>query len=334
MSQQEAALIVNGLEVEYRTKGRARVRAVAGVSLTVGRGEIVGLVGESGCGKSTVAKAVVGIEKPAGGEVLYRGETVVPLRTVGKRPLNQRNLQMVFQEPASSLNPRRTIGSQVGDALKFATLLPVAEHDARIRELLDLVGLPKTAAESYPHQFSGGQKQRACIARALAAEPEVLVADEAISSLDASAQAQIADLLVTLVKKFDIGLLFISHDLSVVGEICDRIAVMYLGKIVELGRPEQIWFDPRHPYSRALMKSVPSVGRDVFPEALEGEVPDPANPPSGCRFNTRCPFAMDKCRTDEPQLITLGAPDGGSVACWLQRPGDIVDLDGLALADR
>ncbi|WP_159622053.1 ABC transporter ATP-binding protein [Ruania rhizosphaerae] len=330
MNSDSMALVVNDLEVEYRTKGRARVRAVAGVSLQVGRGEIVGLVGESGCGKSTVAKAVVGIERPAAGEVLYRGARVTPISRIGKRPKNQRNLQMVFQEPASSLNPRRSIGSQVADALKFATDLPQAKHEERVRELLDMVGLPKNAHRAYPHQFSGGQKQRACIARALAADPEVLVADEAISSLDASAQAQIADLLVGLVKKLDIGLLFISHDLAVIGEICDRIAVMYLGKIVELGRPEQIWFEPRHPYARALMRSVPRIGRDSFPESLEGEVPDPANPPSGCRFNTRCPFVMDKCRVQEPALIDVEQEDGGTVACWLQEPGAVVDLDTLA----
>ena len=324
-------LVIENLAVEYRTKGRAFVRAVAGVDLTVGRGEIVGLVGESGCGKSTVAKAVVGIVPPAEGAIRYRGETVAPLRSQGKRPASQRNLQMVFQEPASSLNPRRSIGSQIEDALRFATDLPEEQWPERIRELVDLVGLPKTAPDSYPHQFSGGQKQRACIARALAAEPVVLVADEAISSLDASAQAQIAELLVSLVKRLDIGLLFISHDLSVVGEICDRIAVMYLGKIVEIGLPEQVWHEPRHPYTRALMRSVPTIERDSFPESLEGEVPDPANPPPGCRFHTRCAFVHDRCRSEEPPLIDL---QGGACqsACWLQSPDAEVDLAELARA--
>jgi len=322
-------LVVDNLAVEYRTKGRQHVRAVAGVDLSVGRGEIVGLVGESGCGKSTVAKAVVGIVPPAEGAIRYRGDEVVPLKRSGKRPASQRNLQMVFQEPASSLNPRRSIGAQIEDALRFATDLPEEDWPERIRELVDLVGLPKSAPDSYPHQFSGGQKQRACIARALAAEPVVLVADEAISSLDASAQAQIADLLVSLVRRLDIGLLFISHDLSVIGEICDRIAVMYLGKIVELGLPEQIWHEPRHPYTRALMRSVPSIQRDSFPDSLEGEVPDPANPPPGCRFHTRCEFVFDRCRTEEPPLIPL--PGGRcEAACWLQSPDDEVDLDELS----
>ncbi|MFW2514038.1 ABC transporter ATP-binding protein [Demequina sp. SO4-13] len=330
MSENEAVLTIEDLEVEYRIKGKGRLRAVAGVSLEVARGEIVGLVGESGCGKSTVAKAVVGIEKPAAGEIRYRGETVVPLSRIHKRPVSQRNLQMIFQEPASSLNPRRSIGAQVTDALRFATTIPAERYDERVKELLDLVGLPENAAEAYPHQFSGGQKQRACIARALAAEPEVLVADEAISSLDASAQAQIADLLVELVKELDIGLLFISHDLAVISEICDRIAVMYLGKIVEVGTPAQIWFEARHPYARALMRSVPSIGRDGFPEPLAGEVPNPADPPTGCRFHTRCPFVMDKCHTIEPQLIPMDGEGLNQAACLLQEPGNPVDLDAVA----
>ena len=329
METAESPLVIENLAVEYRSKGRQRVRAVAGVDLVVGRGEILGLVGESGCGKSTVAKAVVGIVPPAEGAIRYRGESVVPLKRSGKRPASQRNLQMVFQEPASSLNPRRSIGSQIEDALRFSTDMPERDWPERIRELVELVGLPKNAPDCYPHQFSGGQKQRACIARALAAEPVVLVADEAISSLDASAQAQIAALLVSLVRRLDIGLLFISHDLSVVGEICDRIAVMYLGKIVEIGLPGQLWHEPRHPYTRALMRSVPSIQRDSFPASLEGEVPDPANPPAGCRFHTRCEFAIDRCRSEEPSLTSL---EGGAclAACWLQAPGDEVDLDQLS----
>lgn len=318
MTLKSPVLSMNSVTVEYRRKLQDPVQAVAGVSVEVNPGEIVGLVGESGCGKSTLAKAAVGILAPKEGEILLEGSRVQPLNQ-RVRVKGQRRLQMVFQDPQSSLNPRRTVESQIRDGLALATDLPRSEYARRVSELLVQVGLPLSAASSHPHQFSGGQRQRICIARALAANPSVLVADEPISALDASAQAQIANLLVDLTAELQIGLLFISHDLSIVREIADRVYVMYLGKIVESGSPTELWARPLHPYTRALVSAVPTVERGHLPEALDGDVPDPASPPSGCRFHNRCRFAMDRCSADEPELIEI--VPGSRSACWLNEPG-------------
>jgi peptide/nickel transport system ATP-binding protein len=310
-----SALELRDVEVEYDRRGGGRVRAVAGASLTVERGQIVGLVGESGCGKSSLARAAVGLVAPTGGRVLFEGREVTPM-TRRARPRELVRLQMVFQNPYSSLNPRRKVGSQLADGLPPA----VAARDARVRELLELVGLPAGAAARFPHQFSGGQRQRIAIARALAADPSVIVLDEPLASLDASAQAQLANLLVELSRELELSLLLISHDLAIVRHVADVVSVMYLGTMVETGATRVLWRTPLHPYTEALIAAVPHAdGAGLLPDALPGEVPDPANPPSGCRFHPRCPYAFARCVAEEPPPIAVA--DGRTAACWLQEPG-------------
>ena len=310
------ALQLQNVEVVYERRGRERVRAVAGASLTVERGQIVGLVGESGCGKSSLARAAVGLVRPTAGTVLFDGGEVTPL-TRRARPRELAALQMVFQNPYSSLNPRRKIGSQLGDALDALDLVPRRARRTRVEELLDLVGLPTAAADRFPHQFSGGQRQRIAVARALAAEPTVLVLDEPLASLDASAQAQLANMLVDLSRRLSLSLLLISHDLAIVRHVADAVSVMYLGVMVETGPTQALWALPLHPYTEALIGAVPAPdGRGVLPEALPGEVPDPARPPQACRFHPRCPYAFDRCSREDPLLLEV-AP-GRRAACWLQ----------------
>jgi oligopeptide/dipeptide ABC transporter ATP-binding protein len=317
--QDGPALELRDVEVVYERRGRERVRAVAGASLTVERGPIVGLVGESGCGKSSLARASVGLVRPSAGTVLFEGRDVTPL-TRRARPRDLVGLQMVFQNPYSSLNPRRKIGSQLADALDVLDVMPNRDRRARIEELLDLVGLPSTAAARYPHQFSGGQRQRIAVARALAADPSVLVLDEPLASLDASAQAQVANLLVDLSRRLSLSLLLISHDLAIVRHVADVVSVMYLGVMVETGPTQSLWSVPLHPYTEALIAAVPRPdGSGFLPESLPGEVPDPARPPSGCRFHPRCPYAFGPCPTEEPALLTVAG--GRTAACWLQEEG-------------
>ncbi|MFP4312238.1 MAG: ABC transporter ATP-binding protein [Nitriliruptoraceae bacterium] len=312
-----SVLELRDVSVTYHRKHLPDVTAVAGVSLTVERGQIVGLVGESGCGKSTLGRAASGLLKPSTGEVLFEGEQVTPLGRK-PRPARERRIQMVFQDPNSSLNGRRKVGDQITDGLELAQELPSKQRRARVAELLELVGLDARAADRYPHEFSGGQRQRICIARALSADPSVIIADEPISALDASAQAQIANLLHDLAKQLDVGLLFISHDLAIVRHIADVVTVMYLGKVAEYGPTTPVWDQPLHPYSDALIGAVLHAdGSAEMPEALPGDVPDPADPPPGCRFQTRCPMVMDRCRTEEPVLTPIANGDGRTVACWL-----------------
>jgi len=292
--------------VEYRRPDRKIITAVAGVSLTLRPGEILGLVGESGCGKSTLGKAAVGILPVTSGEVQFDDSKVEPLARKS-RPLNLRRLQLIFQDPYSSLNPRRKIGDQLIDGMLN---LGVAEDVAREKSsaLLERVGLSRSALNRYTHQFSGGQRQRIAIARALSLEPQVIVADEPISALDASAQAQVANLLVELVEEFDMAMIFISHDLSVVRQISDRTAVMYLGKIVEIADTEALWSNPEHPYTKALIAAIPRPdGKGFLPLELPGDVPDPRTPPTGCRFHPRCPVAVPQCSSLEPRLVTVAA---------------------------
>lgn len=308
---------VKNLAVEY-TRGDQKVRAVAGVDLSVGAGEILGLVGESGCGKSTLGKAIVGILQGAEGEVTFDGQPVTKIGR-GQREAHFRNLQMIFQDPYGSLNPRRKIGDQIADGPRIGG---VSKGDAleKAASLLERVGLPRNAVERYPHQFSGGQRQRIAIARALAISPKVIIADEPISALDTSSQAAVANLLVNLVEEFQMGLIFISHDLSIVRRISDRVAVMYLGKIVETGKTEEIWNFPAHPYTKALMSAIPHAdGKAFIPLDLPGDVPNPAYPPSGCRFHPRCPLAKSECGVNEPMHISLN--DGRKVSCILQDAG-------------
>jgi oligopeptide/dipeptide ABC transporter ATP-binding protein len=313
-------LELRDVEVVYQRQGRAPVRAVAGASLTVDAGEIVGLVGETGCGKSSLARAAVGLVAPSAGEVWFDGR---PLRPLGRRARDRREarVQMVFQNPFSSLNPRRRVGSQIADGLSIlGGGGSRTARDRQVRELLERVGLPAAAADRYPHEYSGGQRQRIAIARALAARPAVVVLDEPLSALDASVQAQVANLLAGLSRELGAGMLLISHDLAIVRHVAHRTAVMYLGLVVETAPTRPLWAMPLHPYTEALIGAIPHAdGSGELPEPLAGEIPDPAQPPPGCRFHPRCPYAFDRCRAEAPPLVAT-AP-GREVACWLQEPG-------------
>jgi len=314
-----SALDLRDVVVDYERRGGGRVRAVAGASINVERGQIVGLVGESGCGKSTLAKAAVGLVRPTSGSVLFEGREIAPLGRRG-RSRDLARLQLVFQNPYASLNPRRKVGSQLADALDTLDLVPAAGREARVRELCELVGLPAAAADRFPHEFSGGQRQRIAIARTLAADPHVIVLDEPLASLDASAQAQLANLLVELSRGLGLGLLLISHDLAIVRHVADDVSVMYLGRMVETGQTARLWELPLHPYSESLINAIPHPdGSGFLPDSLPGEVPDPAEPPSGCRFHPRCPYAFARCGAEEPPLVTLAG--SRSAACWLQPEG-------------
>ena len=313
-----SVLELNNVEVVYERRGREPVPAVAGATLTVEPGQIVGLVGESGCGKSTLARAAVGLMPARSGAIVFEGHRVTPLSRRA-RPRELVRLQMVFQNPFSSLNPRRTIGSQIADGLVAAGGGRRGNSEP-IAELLERVGLPETAADRYPHQFSGGQRQRVAIARALAANPSVIVLDEPLSSLDASAQAQIANLLTELARTLDLGLLLISHDLAIVRHTADAVSVMYLGEIVESGPTSDVWETPLHPYTEALIAAVPHAdGEGTLPLALPGEVPDPAQPPPGCRFHPRCPYSFDRCESEHPSLVAIAGER--RAACWLHEVG-------------
>ncbi|MEV5018025.1 ABC transporter ATP-binding protein [Streptomyces sp. NPDC053780] len=326
-------LHVDDVVVEYPRKGLPPMRALAGVSLQVAPGEIVGVVGESGCGKSTLARAVTGLAPAHSGSVAFGGTEVGAVRR-RRRAAGLLPLQMVFQDPNASLNPRRTVGAQIEEvvvARDRARGLRRSRRDPEVareaEEALLRVGLPQGAAEKYPHEFSGGQRQRAAIARALASRPEMIIADEPVSALDASAQAAVANLLRDLSRQDGIALVFISHDLAVVGALADRVVVMYLGRIVETGTVEQIFNAPRHPYTRALLAAVPVPdGTGSRPEALTGEIPDPGSPPPGCRFHPRCPVAVDRCRTDDPALLEMPGVSGDApsarVACWVAQEGE------------
>ena len=310
-------LELTNISVNYHRADKSLVTAVDDVSLTLNSGEILGLVGESGCGKSTLGRAAVGILPVAQGVVSFNGGDVKPMAR-GARAVNLRQLQLVFQDPFSSLNPRRKVGEQLSDGLLN---LGKSKKEAQEKSalLLEKVGLSRSALTKFPHEFSGGQRQRIAIARALVVEPLAIVADEPISALDASAQAQVANLLVELVRETQMGMIFISHDLSVVRQISDRTAVMYLGKIIEIGATDEIWNNPAHPYTRALINAIPLAdGSGKIPAELIGDVPDPRFPPTGCRFHPRCPVAIEKCKTQKPELISVQSKSGRQVSCHLQ----------------
>jgi oligopeptide/dipeptide ABC transporter ATP-binding protein len=312
-----AALIqARELRVEYPGRAGGRVRALRDVDLDILQGETLGLVGESGCGKSTLGRALLRVIEPASGRIEFDGTDLTRLR--GRQLRRTRaELQMVFQDPFGSLNPRRRIADIVAEPLLRARGATRAEAAKAVAELLDLVGLGAEAGARRPHEFSGGQRQRIGIARALASSPQFVVADEAVSALDVSIQAQVLNLLSDLVRDRGLTMLFISHDLGVVRHIADRIAVMYLGQIIEVASRDAFFAAPAHPYSRALLSSVPVLRLGVAREqqVLEGELPDPANPPEGCLFRTRCPIATERCRTSAPELREI-AP-GRSVRCHL-----------------
>jgi peptide/nickel transport system ATP-binding protein len=308
-------LELRDVKVVYQRRDGTPVPAVVGASLSVEAGEIVGLVGETGCGKTSLARAAVGLVPTTSGSVMFEGKAV---HVLGRRarPTRERRLQLVFQNPYESINPRRLVGAQVADALAIGGKQARSSFAPRVEQLLQRVGLPASMARRFPHQLSGGQRQRIAIARALAADPAMIVLDEPLSALDASVQAQVANLLVELARDLNVGMLLISHDLAIVRHVAHRTAVMYLGVIVETAPTAELWKAPMHPYTQALIDSIPHAdGAGHLPVALPGEIPDPARPPSGCRFHPRCPRVMDRCLTDVPYLA---AKHGGrEVACWL-----------------
>jgi peptide/nickel transport system ATP-binding protein len=297
------------------------IRAVDDVSLQIKRGETVGLVGESGCGKSTVGRTILRLYKPTAGRILFEGRDISQLGENELRPLRRR-MQMVFQDPYASLNPRHSVGRIVGEPLRTHGLANRREASSRVRDLLKIVGLPSDAAGRYPHEFSGGQRQRIGLARAIALNPDFVVADEPVSALDVSIQAQIINLLEQLQEEFDLTYLFIAHDLAVVRHISDRIAVMYLGWIVEVSSAAELYDRPLHPYTISLLSAVPIpdpiVERRRQPILLAGDLPSPANPPAACRFHTRCPFVQaTRCREEIPLLRKIST--GHEVAChWAE----------------
>jgi oligopeptide/dipeptide ABC transporter ATP-binding protein len=288
------------------------VRAVDGVSFEIQRGETLGLVGESGCGKSTTGQTILRLLEPTSGEILFNGKDVTSL---SKEELRQarRHMQMVFQDPYASLNPRMTVGSIIGEALRIHGMGSRSNRNQRVKELLDMVGLNPNFINRFPHEFSGGQRQRIGIARALATSPDFIVADEPIAALDVSIQAQVVNLLDDLKKELGLTYLFIAHDLSMVRYISDRVAVMYLGLIVELGERNAVYDHPLHPYTQALLSANPVPDPDKEAQrhriVLQGNVPSPANPPSGCRFHTRCMYTTDICRQDVPEFRNLGSSE-------------------------
>ena len=320
----DVLLSVRDLKIHFAVRGglfmkagEQAIKAVDGITFDVRRGETLGLVGESGCGKTSAGRALLRLTDPTSGQVRFQGTDVVTATGPDLRKLRRR-MQMVFQDPYASLNPRQSVGDLIGEPIRVHNLRQGPAVRARVAELIDLVGLRASAIDGYPHEFSGGQRQRIGIARALAVEPQFLVCDEPVSALDVSIQAQVINLLEDLQDELGLSYLFIAHDLSVVRHISHRVAVMYLGKIVEIATSASLYAQPMHPYTRALMSAVPIPDPDLETHrkriVLTGDVPSPMNPPTGCRFHTRCPIAIGKCASVEPPLEAHGKDH--MVACW------------------
>jgi len=292
------------------------VHAVDSVDLTIYEGETIGVVGESGCGKSTLGRCILQLIKPTAGHVLYRGEDITKLNKEQMRQM-RRKMQLIFQDPYASLNPRMTVLELIMAPLEAFGIGTMEERVQRVKEIMELVGMPENMMNRYPHEFSGGQRQRIVIARALVLNPEFVVCDEPVSALDVSVRAQVLNLIQELKKKKHLTYMFISHDLSVVKYISDRIAVMYLGRIVEIAEKNELYNNPQHPYTKALLSAIPipDVDNKMKPEILTGDVPSPLNPPSGCYFHTRCKYATERCKTECPALHDVG--NGHMVACHL-----------------
>lgn len=318
----EAVLRVEELVVEFPARRGAKVHAVSDISFDLLPGETLGVVGESGCGKTTTGRAVMRLESSQSGRVMLGGQDLADMSGLALREA-RREMQMIFQDPVSSLNPSRRVRDLVREGLQIWSHADSSVSDDRVDQIMQAVGLdPETAGDRRAHEFSGGQCQRICIARALVMDPRVLILDEPVSALDVSVQAQILNLLEGLKTQFDLTMLFISHDLAVVKNVSDRVMVMYLGKICEVGPTNDIFANPSHPYTRALLASIPGnqLGLPSASELISGELPSPINPPSGCRFRTRCPRASDLCATDEPVLEEHSSDAGHFVACHHPEP--------------
>ena len=306
INNDEPLLEISELIMNYSVQGKT-FSAISNINLTIKKGETLGLVGESGCGKSTMGRAIIQLPRPTNGSVKFSGMEITGLSHNEMRPI-RKNMQIIFQDPISSLNPRRKVGNIVAEPLVISGLFKKDEIDRRVRNVLETVGMdPDIVMDRRPHQFSGGQCQRICIARALILEPDLIICDEPVSALDVSVQAQILNLLEDLKEKYGLTLLFISHDLAVVKNISDRVAVMYLGKVCELAKSEQLYKSPTHPYTAGLIATIPEISekRVIKSSSLKGEIPSPLNPPSGCRFRNRCSIAQDKCAIDEPELNVI-----------------------------
>jgi len=305
----------------FFSRDKAFVQAVVGVNLSIRRGETLGLVGESGCGKSTLGRLILRLEEPTEGQIFFENEDILQYDSQQLRLL-RRQMQIIFQDPYSSLNPRKTVGSIIGEPLIIHKIGRKKEREERVLELMEVVGLRPEHMNRYPHEFSGGQRQRIGIARALALNPKLIIADEPVSALDVSIQAQVLNLLEDLQKEFHLTYLFIAHDLSVVEHISDRVAVMHLGRLAELAQSEDLYRSPKHPYTQALLSAnpVPDPTLERKRIILRGEVPSPINPPSGCNFHTRCPYKFDPCPLEVPQFKEIEPHHW--VACYLYGPNE------------
>jgi peptide/nickel transport system ATP-binding protein len=332
-AEREALLTVEGLQRHFPVtrgivfqKQTGAVKAVDGVDFAIRPGETLGVVGESGCGKTTTGRLVSRLDEPTGGKITFEGSDITHLNRAKMRPF-RRDVQMIFQDPFSSLNPRQTVGTIIGAPFDIQNIKTEGGTKKAVQELMDRVGLNPEHYNRYPHEFSGGQRQRIGIARALALRPKLIVCDEPVSALDVSIQAQIVNLLEDLQDDFELAYLFIAHDLSIIRHISDRVAVMYLGKIVEIAERDELYMHARHPYTHALLSAVPEPDPDATASRerirLTGDVPSPLNPPTGCRFRTRCWKAQEICAEQEPPLLQIGAPDHRA-ACHFPEERDVI----------